>query len=98
MKWHRLRCRRLARRFLSASSTRAALGHNSASEAPVARLRHLRSAYAGAIGASLLLACLANGQDRATWQPDRSEAIAQARKLGKLLLVVQFSGDFAKNA
>jgi len=69
----------------------------------VALVRHLRSASASAVGLCFLLTSAtvaqeAVAQETVTWLADRGEAIAQARKQGKLLLVVQLSGDFARNA
>lgn len=46
----------------------------------------------------LLISPQAGGEEGVRWSDDRAEAALQARKQGKLLLVVQFSGDFARNA
>lgn len=53
----------------------------------------------------LALACVlcwplagATAQEKVAWLSDRAEVAIQARKDGKLLLVVHLSGDFAKNA
>jgi hypothetical protein len=61
----------------------------------MAFLCHHRWTFLLACSAVLLLAAAAAGEDRSLWLADRNEATRQAAGQGKLLLIVQFSGDFA---
>jgi hypothetical protein len=55
------------------------------------------SVIAAGLISSLLCGSLAAAEPVA-WLADHTEAVAKARKQGKLLLVVDLSGDFAKNS
>ncbi|HEX5104466.1 MAG TPA: hypothetical protein VFV87_11675 [Pirellulaceae bacterium] len=46
----------------------------------------------------LLISLSANAEEVPRWLDNRAEAAQQARKEGKLLVVVELSGDFARNA
>ena len=62
----------------------------------VPHYRHAALAFCAALGC-LLISLQAHADEAPRWFDNRADAALQARMEGKLLLVVQLSGDFARN-